>query len=203
MPGKEPKRDLPEVLLNLFASRVPDESSEWAGAMLAELEALPDPKERMGWAISASLGLVKIWFEGWLRRIFFDPLKPLPVILIAAYHAIFCCVLLGVIVNQLPHLRSSWTDAAFPILFMAFAAIIPGVIALGLWILDDSARYLAIVFSLLHGLGNYALLSTGRLPWTARPLGRIGLDVLIIGILMLPSIGNAFRPPPIHLSLNS
>lgn len=203
MRGKEPKQDLPEALLNFFASRVPDESSEWAGAMFAELQALPDPKERMGWAISASWGLVKIWFEGWLRRVFFDPVKPLPVILIAAYHAIFCCVLLCVIVIQLPQLRSSWTDAAFPILFMAFAAIIPGVIALGLWILDDSARYLAIVFSLLHGLGNYALLSTGRLPWTARPLGRIGLDVLIIGILIQPSIGNAFRPPPIHLTLNS
>src|SRR5579884_1767923 len=198
MPAKEYKRDIAAVLLNFFASRVPDESSEWAAGMLAELEALPDPKERMGWAISGSWGLVRIRFERSVRSIFFEPVKPLPVTLIAAYHAIFCCALLCVVVSQLPHLRSSWTDAAFPILFMVFAAIIPGVVALGLWVLDDSARYFAIFFSLLHGLGNYALLSTGRLPWTTRPLARIGIDLLIVGILFLPSIRNAFRSPPIH-----
>jgi hypothetical protein len=47
---------------------------------------------------------------------------------------------------------------------------------------------LAIVFSLIHGLGDYALLSSGRLPWSARPVGRIGVDILIIGILVLPPI---------------
>ena len=203
MPMPKTQQDLPAALLNFFGSRLPQDSTQWATAMLAELEALPDPKERMVWAISGSWGLVKIWFEGWLRSIFFDPVKPLPVILISAYHAIFCCVLLYVIVSQLPHLRSSWTEATFPILFMVFAAIIPGVIALGLWVLDDSARYLAIVFSLLHGLGNYALLSAGRLACTPRPVGRIGIDGLIIGILLLPSIRKAFRPPPVRLSLNS
>lgn len=202
MPVPQRKRDIPAVLLSFFASRVPDESSQWATAMLAELEALPDPKQRIGWAISGSWGLVKIWFEGWLRSIFLDPVKPLPVILIAAYHATFCCVLLYVILSQLSGITSSWTEAFFPTLFMICAAIIPGVIALGLWVLDDSARYLAIVFSLLHGLGDYALLSAGRLPWTARPVGRMVIDVLIMGILLLPSIRNAFRSPPIHLNLN-
>ncbi|GEM_PF-3429941 len=203
MPVLPRKRDTAAFLLNFFASRSSGESSQWAAAMLGELEALLDPKERMGWAISCSLGLVKIWFKEWLRSIFFEPVKPLLVVLIAAYHAIFSCVLVYVIVSQLPRLRSPWTEAAFPVLFMVFAAIIPGVIALGLWILDDSARYFAIFFSLLHGLGNCALLATGRLQWTARPLVRIGIDILIMGILFLPSIRNAFRPPPIRLSLSN
>jgi hypothetical protein len=203
MPEQELKRDIPTVLLKFFASRLPDQSSQWASAMLAELEALPDCRERMVWAVSGSWGLARIWLEASLRSIFFDPVKPWSVTLIAAYHAIFCCVLLYVIVSQIPRITSSWTEAFFPILFMVFAAIIPGVIALGLWILDDSARYFAILFSLLHGLGNYALISTGRLPCSARPVGRIGIDVLIMGILVLPSIRNVFRPPPIVLSLNS
>lgn len=203
MPAQELKRDIPKALLSFFASRLPHQSSQWATAILVELEALPDPRERMAWAISGSWGLARIWLEGSIRSIFFDPVKPLPVILISVYHGIFCCVLLCMIVSQLPHVTSSWIEAFFPVLFMFFAATIPGVIAVGLWVLDDSARYLTIVFSLLHGLGNYALLSTGRLPWTVRPLGRMVMDVLIIGILVLPPIRSTFRPPPIHLSLDS
>lgn len=201
MPVEKSRRDIPNALLSLFASRLPDQASEWATAMRAELEALPDSRERMAWAISGSWALARIWARSSLRSMVCDPVKPLPVILASAYHAIFCCALLYVIASQLPHITSPWTEAFFPVLFMFLAAIIPGVIALGLWLLDDSARYLAIVFSLIHGLGNYALLSSGRLPWSAWPVGRIGLDILVIGILVSP-IRRAFRPPAIHLALH-
>jgi len=203
MPGQKSKRDIPNALLSFFASRLPDQSSEWATAMLAELEALPGSRERMAWAISGSWALAGIWARSSLRSFAFAPAKPSPVILASAYHAIFCCALLYVITSQLPHVTSPWTEAFFPILFMFLVAIIPGVIALGLWVLDDSARYLAIVFSLIHGLGNYPLLSNGQLPWSAWPVGRIGVDILIIGILVSPPIRHAFRPPPSHLALPS
>ena len=199
----QPKRDFPSELLSFFASRLPDQSSEWAAAMFAELKALPSSRERMAWAIGGSWALARIWARSSLRSIMFDPVKPLPVILASAYHAIFCSALLYVIASQLPHVTSPWTEAFFPILFMFLVALIPGVIALGLWVLDGAARYLAIVFSLIHGLGNYALLSNGRLPWSAWPVGRIGVDILIIGILVSPPIRRAFRPPPIYLALPS
>jgi hypothetical protein len=202
MPVRISKRDFPTALLSFFSARLPDQARPWAAAMLAELEAVHDRRERMSWAVNGSWGLTKIWLEGSLRRLLFDPIRPGPVVLICAYHAIFCCVLLYVIVTQIPRITSSWTDAFFPLLFMVFTAIIPGVIAFGLWVLDDSARYFAMFFTLLHGLGNYALLSTGQLLWTARPIGRIGLDVLILGILVSPPIKRAFRPPPIHLNLD-
>jgi hypothetical protein len=203
MPTQKSKRDIPETLLSFFVSRLPEESSQWASAMLAELKTLPAPRERVAWAINGSWGLAKIWLGVSLRRILFDPGKSVPVVLISTYHAIFCCVLLCVIASQIPRVSGPWTEAFFPVLFMLFVSIIPGVIAVGLWLLDDLARYLAIGFSLLHGLGNYALLSTGRIPWASRPVGRIGLDILIVGILILPHIRSAFRAPPIHLSLDS
>jgi hypothetical protein len=203
MPVQKSKPDIPNQLLSFFASRLPDRSSEWATAMLAELEALPDSRQRMAWAISGSWALARIWARSSLRNIVFDPVKPWPVMLASAYHAIFCCALLYVIARQLPHITSPWTEAFFPTLFMFLVAIIPGGIALGLWVFDDSARYLAIVFSLIRGLGNYALLSNGRLPWSAWPVGRIGVDILIIGILVSPPIRRAFRPPPIHLALHN
>jgi hypothetical protein len=203
MPVQKSKQAIPNELLSFFAKRLPDQLSEWAAAMLAELEALPDSRERMVWAVSGSWALARIWARSSLRSIVFDPVKPSPVILVSAYHAIFCCALLYVIASQLPYITSPWTEAFFPILFMFLVAIIPGVIALGLWVLDDSARYLAIVFSLMHGLGNYALLSNGRLPWSAWPVGRICVDILIIGILVSPPIRRAFRPPSIHLALHS
>lgn len=197
------KRAIPNELLSFFAKRLPDQLSEWAAAMLAEIEALPDSRERIAWAISGSWALARIWARSSLRSIVFDPVKPSPVILASAYHAIFCCGLLYVIARQLPHITSPWTEAFFPILFMFLVAIIPGVIALGLWVLDDSARYLALVFSLIHGLGNYALLSNGRLPWSAWPVGRICVDILIIGILVSPPIGRAFKAPSVQLALHS
>jgi hypothetical protein len=196
------KRDIPEKLLTLFASRLPDQFNHWAAAMLAELESLSDPRERMTWAVSGSWGLTKIWMEGSLRRLLIDPVRPFAVVLVSAYHAIFCTVLMYVILTQIPSVRSPWTEAFFPLLFMLFIAIIPGVIALGLWVLDDSARYFAICFSVVHGLGHYALLSTGRMPWTGRLAGRIGLDLLMAGVLVSPTIRQAFRPPPIQLHLD-
>lgn len=202
MPLHISKRDIPTALLSFFSARLPDEARPWAAAMLAELEAVHDQRERMSWAVNGSWGLTKIWLAGSLRRLLFDPMRPLPVVLVCAYHAIFCCVLLYVIVSQLPRITSPWTEAFFPLLFVVLTAILPGVIALGLWVLDDSARYFAMFLSVVHGLGNYALLSTGRLPWTARPIGRIGLDVLILGILVSPPIKRAFRPPPINLNLD-
>lgn len=197
------KRDIPSAILNFFAAHLPIEARLWAKAILAELETIPNSRERLVWALSGSWGLGKIWLSHTVREFFLCDGRPLAVVIICAYHAIFCGALLYVIVSQIPRITSPWLDALFPALFMLFAAIIPGVIALGLWVLDDSARYLAIFFAMLHGLGNYALLLTGRLPWAARPIGRIGLDILIVGILVSPPIKRAFKPPSIHLGLNS
>lgn len=196
------KRDIPSALFTFFLSRLPEEARPWASAMMAEMKVIPDG-ERLTWAVSGSWGLAKIWLYSTLRGWLSEDGKPLSIVLVSAYHAIFSCVLLFVIVTQIPQITSPWTEALFPVLFMAFAAAIPGVIALGLWALDDSARYFAIGFSLLHGLGNYALISTGRLPYAVRPVGRIILDIVIIGVLLSPSVKRTFRPPPIHLTLES
>lgn len=196
------KRDVPSALFTFFRSRLPEEARPWASAMMAEMKVIPDG-ERLTWALSGSWGLAKIWLYSTLRSRLCEDGKPLSIVLVSAYHAIFSCVLLFVIITQIPHITSLWTEALFPVLFVVFAAVIPGVIALGLWVLDDSARYLAIGFSLLHGLGNYALISTGRLPYAVRPVGRIILDFVIVGILLSPAVKRAFRPPPIQLTLES
>ena len=199
---KNIKQDLPIWLLGWFAQRLPPEQQIWADALLGELAQIPGIWERLIWTVSGICGLGKIWMRTRLENVF-DGDRPLAVTLIALYHAILSCIIVAVLVWQLPRMRTPWTEAFFPVLMSLFVALIPGVIALGLWVLDDAARLMAIILSLLHALGNGALISTHHLGWTGRPVGRIVLDLVMIGILLLPSIRGAFRPLPVDLRLRS
>jgi hypothetical protein len=201
---KNIKQDFPIALLSFFAARLPSKEKLWAQAMLAELAQIHNPSKRLIWALSGSWGLGKIWARA-LRRTPQpeDESRPLAVTLIALYHALFSFVILGVLIWQLPRVKAPRLEACIPVLIDFFIALIPCVIAVGLWVLDDVARFLAMLLSLLHALGNCALISTRHLGWELRPVSRIALDIVIIGVLSLPAMRRAFRPPKVELKLRS
>jgi hypothetical protein len=203
MPLRKQRSNLPIALLDFFARRLPGEAKPWAEAMLGELGAVSSRWERLVWALSGSWGLSKIWLRASLRIPRPEGARPLPVTLISFYHALFSCVILAVLIRQLPLIRTPWQEAFVPLLIAFFAAVIPGVIALGLWVLDDAARYMAIFFSFLHALGNYAWISSRHVPGKLLPVGRIVLDIAIIAFLLLPSTKRAFRSTRTDLGLRN
>jgi len=201
---KNIKQNFPIALLSFFAQRLPSGERPWAEAMLGELTEIQNPWNRLIWAVSGSWGLAKIWTRGLLRGPRpDDEIRPLAVSLIALYHAVFSCVILSVLIWQLPSVKPPRMEACFPVLIAFFLALIPGVIAVGLWVLDDVARFLAMMLSLLHALGNCALISTRHMGWEPLPVSRIVLDIVMIGVLLLPAMRRAFRPPAVELKLRS
>lgn len=199
---KNIQHDLPIWLLGRLARRLPPEEQVWADALLGELAQIRGTWERLAWMVSGICGLGKIWMRLRLARVF-DGGRPPALTLIALYHAILSGIIVAVLLWQLPRIRTPWTEAFFPVLICLFLALLPGVIALGLWVLDEAARFMAIFFALLHALGNFALISTHHFGWTVRPVGRIALDLVVIGVLLLPSVRNAFTPLHVDLKLRS
>ena len=129
--------------------------------------------------------------------------RPTDVTLTALYYAGFSVMLISVLFWQLlAHgTRERRFDALFPVLFLLLLSLIPRVISLGLWTMDNAARIGSIVFALLHVMVTCGYLS--HLP-TSRysvPIIRIGIDVLIILVMVRPGVRRAFRWQPVELSL--
>ncbi|MGC2741789.1 MAG: hypothetical protein WA672_01280 [Candidatus Angelobacter sp.] len=196
-------QDFPIVLLSFFAKRLPLEEKLWGEAMLGELAAISGFRKRLAWALSGGWGLGRIRMRSVLGMRRQENVRPLAVTLIALYHGIFSCAILAMLVWQIPVITEPWKAAIFPLLFAFFVALVPGVIAIGLWLLDDAARLMAMLFSLLHALANYAYLSTLRPGSKLMPSSRIVLDLLMITVLLLPSIRRSFRPERMELGLRS
>jgi hypothetical protein len=81
-------------------------------------------------------------------------------------------------------------DALFPVAFCLLPALIPAVIALGLWTLDSAARIAGMLFALIHVLITVAWMS--RLPeakWFFPSL-RIALDCLILTSLLRSAVSS-------------
>lgn len=120
--------------------------------------------------------------------------RPLDVTLSSIYYAGFSLVLIGMLVGQIASggIHEHWTDAVFPVAFCFVLAIIPGVVALGLWTLDGAARIGSVVFAFLHLVVTFAFLS--RLSGVHMlPYARIVLDCLLIAAMFRPEVRRAFQ----------
>jgi hypothetical protein len=118
--------------------------------------------------------------------------RPGEVTAIALYHALFSCVLVGALVIQCIFHRPSdgWVYAAPVIAMLLFVSLIPAVICFGLWIMDDGARVACILFTILHLIVTVIYLRQAPTFW--RPWVRIAIDAVIIAVLMMPRIRQAF-----------
>lgn len=118
--------------------------------------------------------------------------RPFGVTAIAIYHALFSVVLVGTLVWQgfTHHPSDGWLYAAPVIAMMLFLALVPAVICVGLWLMDNGARVGCLIFTLLHMLSTIAYLQHAPALW--RPWARLALDAVIVVVLMLPRIRRSF-----------
>ncbi len=119
--------------------------------------------------------------------------RPGEVTAIAVYHALFTAVLVATLAWQaIQHAPiRGWKDAAPVLAMMLFISLIPAVICVGLWLMDNGARLACLIFTLLHMMITIAYLRRAAVVW--RPCGRIAIDAGIVVVLMLPRIRRAFE----------
>ncbi len=198
MNPRQPKHnDLPSRILRFFVTRQPVSLDPWHHAMLAELSLVEGFWARFEWA----LGGIYVLAAARLRRSAQDNGWRLDILLIAAYHFLFSCVLIGLLTWQLPEITESWKYVV-PTLIMAYMlAAIPAVLGVGLFLGDDAARIGTVLFSVAHALLACAYLT--RVHVWAFPALRIGLDVVMIAILLRPQVRRAFQTSPISLHLRN
>lgn len=190
-------------LFRVASSRLPDELQEWRNAMLAEIDSAGGGAlATLRWAFGSCFAIQRLRATCWNKAIHPDVSAPLAVRLIAFYQVAFAVELMGTILWQIPKIREPWSDAIFPVLFFVLIAILPAVLALGLWTLDESARIGAMLFALCHGLVNVGWIS--QLSQDPGPVVRVRIliDAAVIVTLLLPSIRKAFRPERLTLRLD-
>lgn len=131
--------------------------------------------------------------------------RPLDVTLIAIYLGGFSTVLWAVILFQWlgGNIHGAWRDKLVVLPLCLLLSLLPGVIALGLWVLDNAARVGAMLFVFLHAITEIAFLLKPHIPSPAFTLFRIVLDGLIIACLCRPGVRKVFSWDPVRLSLPS
>jgi len=188
------------VFVRWLAERLPVEERTWGEAMLGELAVIDGAWKRLVWLLSACVGLARIYTRARSAPVW-NSSRPTAVTLISVYHAGFSCVLLALLAGQIPAVKPPRSEAVLPLIFAFSMALVPAGIALGLWVLDDLARGMAILFSVLHALGTAAWLTMQApgLHWFA--LARIALDFLMAATLLAPRVSRSFQyaPAPLHL----
>ena len=184
-----------------FERMLPPELKMWADAMRAELDAIEGPPARFWWTCGCMWALAKIIGRQRFARLGSD--RPWPVTLIAIYFAGFCCELVTVLAGQMVghKIHGSWSEAVFPVAFCFMLSFLPGVIAAGLWLLDNAARIMGVFFALAHALLNWAWMSQPSVGYRSITLLRIAMDVLTILLLCHPNVHRRFQHQRIELRL--
>ncbi|HYX53063.1 MAG TPA: hypothetical protein VE783_06410 [Candidatus Limnocylindrales bacterium] len=129
--------------------------------------------------------------------------RPLPVSLIAGYFWVFSGVLLAILLWQVAahRIHGGFAETAIVLSGCFLLALLPGVLGVGLWLLDNAARVAAVMFALLHAISEIAFLSSVHVPPRTFTWFRIFLDGAIILCLVHPGIRGAFRWKPVELSI--
>jgi hypothetical protein len=177
------------------------ELKPWADAMRAELDAIENPYARLRWTCGCVWALAKTAMRRHVVKLGNE--RPWPVTVIAIFFAGFCCELVAVMGSQLigHKIHGAWSEAAFPVAFCFLLVLLPGVIAAGLWLLDNAARLMAIFFALAHALLNWAWMNQPSVGYRTITLLRVVADILIILLLCHPAVRKAFQQQRIELRL--
>lgn len=129
--------------------------------------------------------------------------RPLDVTLICGYFVLLSAVLLGMILWALftHRIHSPWQDQIFVLPVCFLIALMPVVLALGLWVQDNAARLGGIVFVLLHTGTEIVWFTNPHIPSRAFTVFRIALNLAIIFCLSRPGVRRAFRWKPVGIEL--
>ena len=192
-----------QAILCFLIRKLPLELKDWGEAMRAELHTIEDAKARFRWTCGCLWALVKTVAVQGVAKVL--NARPRAVALIAAYYAAFCIELVAVLSWQLigHKIHGSWQEAAFPVAFCFLLALLPGVIAIGLWLFDDAARIMAIIFALAHALLNWAWMNQPLVGYRMLTSIRIALDILAILLLTRPAVKRIFHQQRIELHLRA
>lgn len=189
------------AVLRFLAERLPPELKLWAEAMRSELDFIEGTFAPLAWTFGSVWALFKAAAMAWLGDAGRE--RPWAVRFVAAYYAVFSCELAGAIAWQVigGKIHGPWQDSIFPLLFCFLVALVPAVIAIGLWLLDDAARLMAVFFAVLHAVVNWAWMNQPQVHRPIMPSLRIALDVLAIFLMNRPAVRDAFRNYRIDLRL--
>jgi hypothetical protein len=129
--------------------------------------------------------------------------RPLDVSLVAVYFVLFSSTLVGILVRQMVshRIHAPWQDQIIVLPLCFLLALLPAVLALGLWVQDNAARIGAILFVLLHSALEIAWFSSPRIPSKAFTVFRIALNLAIVICLSRPGVRKAFTWQPVRISL--
>lgn len=123
--------------------------------------------------------------------------RPLDLRLVATYYAVFSLVWLWLVAREIR------TEVAFAALFAICIALLPGVIALGLWTFADGARIASVAFALIHAAITLAwLLRPHHSKWLLSEL-HVVADGLIVACMCRPGMLKLFRAETIQLRLDA
>ena len=133
--------------------------------------------------------------------------RPLDVSLVAIYFGLFSATLLGILLWQIlgqhigHRIHAPWQDQILILPLCFLLAVLPAVLALGLWVQDNAARIGAILFVLLHSALEIAWFSSPRIPSKAFTVFRILLNAAIVICLSRPGVRKAFTWQPVKIEL--
>ncbi len=132
-----------------FASVISPERRKWWRAMLAETEHIDGRLDRWLWRAGIGVALLRLV----LRKATTDDVcRPFELTATAFYLAGFSTYIFTHLVTELlfAGVREPWYESCLPIALCFWLAIIPLLIAIGLWVCDDLARKCVIGFAALE-----------------------------------------------------
>ena len=156
--------------------------------MVREAQDIDSACDQLSWLLGAAfvvLGLLSRRVVRWM----FPEDRPAALTLVCLYLGTLSLSVVTHLLRELisPGMHEAWSDAWFPALFCCFLALVPVLIAIGLWLCDNSARAMSIGFALLHLLSIYFWMRNPAVVahwWTyAKAVG----DFAVIAIGLSPS----------------
>jgi hypothetical protein len=189
------------AILRFLAESMPPELRPWAEAMRAETDFIEGTFAPLTWTVGSVWALFKAAASA--RLVDAGRERPWAVRFVAVYYAAFSCELAAAIAWQVVagKIHGPWQESIFPLLFCFLLVLLPAVIAIGLWLLDDAARWMAIFFAVLHAVVNCAWISNPEVHRSIMPSFRIAMDVSAIFLMNRPAVRGAFRDYRIDLRL--
>lgn len=186
-------RALLSSLLDRLANALGADTANWFRAMRTEAKSIDSSTDRLLWNIGIGVAILRCT----IRKIATEnSRRPFEVHATATYLVGFSVYVVAHLVIQILNsgIRESWYEAWFPVLVCFWIAVIPAIIAAGVWLYDDFARKLAIAF---------ATLELGMVSWFVHSYGvndvrlvKFFCSIAVLAAMLSPRVRTACRWRP-------